>query len=172
MYLPPRIELQFFELCTGKSEEAFADFEAAEISTELTSGRGEGLAEMIERHGSVAGNLARGVGREQRLRHDLEAAFEEVIKAHVGAEQREEVVVERAGRLATNDEGEAVLNDFAQERTEGRQRRGLVRDVDDEETSGGAVRRILDELDVQRAHEEVSHGVASGALAGERGNGG
>ena len=127
---------------------------------------------MIEGHGPVAGDLARGVSREQRLRHDLEATFEEVVEAHVGAEQREEIVVERAGRLAGDDEGEAVLDGFAQERPEGGERRGLVRDVDDEETSGGAARRILDELDVKRAHEEIGHGVASGALAGKRGDGG
>ena len=145
----PRIQLQFFELGTGQSEETFADFEAAEIGTELASRRGERLTEMIERHGPIAGDLTRRIGREQRLRHDLEATFEEVVKAHVGTEQREEIVVERAGRLAGDDEGEAVLDGFAQERTEGRQRRGLVRDVDDEETSGGTARRILDELDVE-----------------------
>jgi len=145
----PGIEFQLFELGSGQSEETFADFEAAEIGAKLAGGRGEGLAEMIQRHGSVAGDLTRGISREQRLRHDLEAAFEEVVKAHVGAEQREEVVVERAGRLAGDDEGEAVLDGFAQERTEGRQRRRLVRDVDDEETSGGTARRILDELDVE-----------------------
>jgi len=78
---------------------------------------------MIERHGAVARDLARRVGREQRLRHDLEAAFEEVVKAHVGAEQREEIIIERAGRLAADDEGEAVLDGFAQERTKGRERR-------------------------------------------------
>ena len=136
VYLPPRIQLQLLNLGTGQSKQAFADFKAAEIGTELAGGRGEGLAEMIERHRSVAGDLARGVGREQRLRHDLEATFEEVVEAHVGAEEREEIVVERAGRLAGDDEGEAVLDGFAQERTEGRQRRGLVRDVDNEETSG------------------------------------
>ena len=149
MYLPPRIEFQFFELGSGQAEQTFADFEAAEISTELAGGRGERLAEMIERHGSVARYLTRRIGREQRLRHDLEAAFEEVVKAHVGAEQREEIVVERAGRLACHDEGEAVLDGFAQERTEGRQSRGLVRDIDDEETSGGTAGRVLDELDVK-----------------------
>ena len=74
---------------------------------------------MIERHGSVAGDLARRIGREQRLRHDLEATFEEVVEAHVGAEQREEIIVERAGRLTADDEGEAVLDGFAQERSEG-----------------------------------------------------
>ena len=74
---------------------------------------------MIERHGSVAGDLTRRIGREQRLRHDLEAAFEEVIEAHVGAEEREEIIVERAGRLTADDEGEAVLDGFAQERSEG-----------------------------------------------------
>ena len=166
--LTPGVEFELLDLSSWQPEETFADFKAAEISTELARGRGEGLAEMIEGHGSVAGDLTRGVSREQRLRHDLEAAFEEVVEAHVGAEEREEVVVERAGRLACHDEGEAVLDGFAQERTEGRQRRGLVRDVDDEKTAGRAARRILDELDVQRAHKEVGHGVASGALAGER----
>ena len=168
----PRIQFQFFNLYSGQAEETFADFEAAEIGTELAGGRGEGLTEMIERHGSVAGDLMRGIGREQRLRHDLEAAFEEVVEAHVGAEERKEIVVERARRLAADDQGEAVLDGFTQERTEGGQRRGLVRDVDDEETSGGTARRILDELDVKRAHEEIGHGIASGALAGERGDGG
>ena len=147
--LPPRIQFQLFNLYSGESEETFADFEAVEISGELTRGCGEGLAEMIEGHGSVARNLTRGIGREQRLRHDLEAAFEEVVKAHVGAEQREEIVVQRAGRLAGDDEGEAILDGFAQERTEGGQRRRLVRDVDDEETAGGAIGRVLNEFDVQ-----------------------
>jgi len=55
---------------------------------------------VIEGHGSVARNLTRGIGREQRLRHDLEAAFKEVVEAHVGAEEREEVVIERAARAA------------------------------------------------------------------------
>ena len=78
---------------------------------------------MIEGHGAVAGDLARGIGREQRLGHDLEAAFEEVIEADVGAEEREEIIVERARRLAGDDQGEAVLDGFAQERTEGGERR-------------------------------------------------
>jgi len=95
--LPPRIQFQLFNLYSGESEERFADFEAVEIGGELTRGRGEGLAEVIEGHGSVAGDLARGIGREQRLRHDLEAAFEEVVEAHVGAEQREEIVIQSAG---------------------------------------------------------------------------
>ena len=95
--LPPRIQFQLFNLYSGESEERFADFEAVEIGGELTRGRGERLAEMIEGHGSVAGDLARGIGREQRLRHDLEAAFEEVVKAHVGAEEREEIVIQSAG---------------------------------------------------------------------------
>jgi len=97
VYLPPGIQFQLFNLGSGQPEETFADFEAVKISTELACGRGEGLAEMIEGHGPVAGDLARGIGREQRLRHDFEAAFEEVVEAHVGAEQCKEIVVERAG---------------------------------------------------------------------------
>ena len=82
----PRIEFQLLNLSSGETEQAFADFEAADIGGELASRRGEGLAEMIQRHGAVAGDLTRGIGREQRLGHDLQAALEEVIEAHVGAE--------------------------------------------------------------------------------------
>jgi hypothetical protein len=42
-----------------------------------------------------------------------------------------------------------------------------VRDIDDEEMADLAIGRILDELDVKRTQQEVSHGIASGALAGE-----
>ena len=52
---------------------------------------------MIEGHGPVAGDLTRGIGRQQRLGHDLQAALEEVIEAHVSAEEREEIVIEGAG---------------------------------------------------------------------------
>jgi len=110
--------------------------------------------------------------REQRLRHDLEAAFKEVVEAHVGAEEREEIVIESAGRLTADNQGVAVLDGFAQERTKGRERGGLVRDVDDEETAVGAVGRILEQLDIQGAHEEVGHGVTTGAFTGEGGDGG
>ena len=54
----PRIQLQLFDLTSRHSEQAFADFEAAEVGGELARGRGQGLAEMIERHGSVARDLA------------------------------------------------------------------------------------------------------------------
>ncbi len=60
--LPPRSQFQLFNLYSGESEERFADFEAVEIGGELTRGRGEGLAEVIEGHGSVAGDLPRWVG--------------------------------------------------------------------------------------------------------------
>ena len=96
----PGVEFELLNLSSGETEQAFADFEAADIGGELTGRRGEGLTEMIERHGPIAGDLTRGVGRQQRLGHGLEAAFEEVIEAHVGAEQREEIVIQRAGRLA------------------------------------------------------------------------
>ena len=76
---------------------------------------------MIQGHGPIAGDLTRGIGREQRLGHDLQAALEEVIEAHVGAEQREEVVIEGAGRLTGDDKDVAVLDGFAQERAKGRE---------------------------------------------------
>ena len=145
----PRVEFQLLNLDSGKTEQAFADFESTEIGGELAGGCGQGLAEMIERHGSVAGDLTRGIGREQRLRHGLQAALEEVIEADVRAEEREEIVIKSAGRLAGDDEDEAILDGFTQERAKGRERRGLVRDVDDEETADIAIGRILDELDVQ-----------------------
>jgi len=62
--LPPRIEFEFHNLGAGEAEKTFADFEAVEIGTELAGGCGQGLAEMIEGHGSVAGDLTRGIGRE------------------------------------------------------------------------------------------------------------
>ena len=168
----PRIEFEFFDPGAGQAKETFAHFEAAEFSAELASGRGERLTEMIKGHGSVAGDLSRGIGREERLSHGLQATFEEVVEADVSAEEREDIIVERTGRLAGDDEGETRFDRGAQENDEARERRGLMRDIDDEIAAHGAVGRVLGEFVIKRAQEQFGHGVAASSVAAQRGDDG